>query len=48
MNNTIPKTNLGLLSSRDPEIININAKNPKSTGNTCEKIVVPTVAILYH
>ena len=43
-----PKPNLGLLSSRDPEIIKINAKNPKITGKICENIVVPTIAIFNH
>ena len=47
-NNMIPKPNLGLLSSRDPEIIKINAKNPKITGKICENIVVPTIAIFNH
>ncbi len=47
-NNAIPKPNLGLLSSRDPEIINTNAKNPKITGKICENIVVPTIAIFNH
>jgi hypothetical protein len=32
MNNTIPKANLVLLSSRDPEIIITIARNPKTTG----------------
>ena len=31
-NNAIPKPNLGLFSSNEPEIININAKNPQITG----------------
>jgi hypothetical protein len=47
-NKTTPKPNLGLLSSRDPEIININANNPKITGKICENIVVPTIAIFNH
>ena len=47
-NKAIPKPNLGLLSSRDPVIINTNAKNPKITGSICENIVVPTIAILNH
>ena len=47
-NNAIPKPNFGLLSSRDPEIISTNAKNPKITGRICENIVVPIIAILYH
>lgn len=48
MNNVTPKANLALSSSRDPEIININEKNPKITGRICENIVVPTIAILNH
>ena len=48
MNNTIPKANLVLLSSRDPEIIITIARNPKTTGRIWEKIVVPTIAILNH
>ena len=32
INNTIPKYNLGLLSSKNPEIINKTAKNPKIAG----------------
>ncbi len=32
INNAIPKPNLGLLSSNEPEIINIIAKNPQITG----------------
>jgi len=48
MNNTTPKPNLGLLSSREPEIIITNAKNPKITGKICENIVVPTIAIFNH
>ncbi len=48
INNAIPKPNLGLLSSKDPEIIKINAKNPKITGRICENIVVPTIAIFNH
>ena len=48
MNNTIPKPSLGLFSSSEPEIISINAKNPKITGRICENIVVPTIAILNH
>ena len=47
-NNAIPKPNLGLLSSRDPEIIITNAKNPKITGKICENIVVPITAIFNH
>ena len=47
-NNAMPKPNFGLLSSKDPEIINMIAKNPKITGNICENIVVPTIAILNH
>ena len=47
-NNAIPNPNLGLLSSRDPDIINTNPKNPKITGRICENIVVPTIAILNH
>ena len=31
-NNTIPKPNLGLLLSNEPEIINNNQKNPQITG----------------
>jgi hypothetical protein len=31
-NNIIPKANLGLFSSRDPDIISTTAKNPKITG----------------
>ena len=44
----MPKPSLGLFSSSEPEIISINAKNPKITGRICENIVVPTIAILYH
>lgn len=33
MNNEIPKPNLGLFSSKDPETIKINAKNPRITGS---------------
>ncbi len=47
-NNTIPKPNFGLSSSKDPEIISNNPKNPKITGRICEKIVVPTIAISNH
>ena len=45
-NNTIPKANLPLSSSKDPEIINMSPKNPQITGRICENIVVPTIAIL--
>ena len=45
-NNTIPKANLPLSSSKDPEIINISPKNPLITGRICENIVVPIIAIL--
>ena len=48
MNNAIPKPNLGLFSSKEPDIINNIAKNPKITGRICENIVVPTIAILNH
>lgn len=48
MNNTMPKPSLGLFSSSEPEIISINAKNPKITGRICENIVVPTIAIFNH
>lgn len=44
-NNTIPKDNLPLSSSREPEIINISPKNPQITGRICENIVVPIIAI---
>ena len=44
----MPKANLDLSSSKDPEIINTNAKNPHITGRICENIVVPTIAILNH
>ena len=44
----MPKPNLGLLSSKDPEIISTNPMNPKITGRICENIVVPTIAILNH
>ena len=47
-NNAIPNPNLVLSSSKDPEIINNNPKNPKITGRICENIVVPTIAILNH
>ena len=47
-NSTIPKPNLGLFSSREPEIIIIIAKNPNITGRICENIVVPIIAIFYH
>ena len=47
-NKAMPKANLLLSSSKDPEIININAKNPHITGRICENIVVPTIAILNH
>lgn len=47
-NSAIPKPNLGLSSSRFPEIISNIAKNPKITGMICENIVVPTIAILNH
>lgn len=46
INNKIPKYNLGLLSSNEPEIIDKIAKNPKITGIICENIVVPTIAII--
>ncbi len=48
MNNAIPKPNLFLSSSRDPEIINTNAKNPQITGKIWENIVVPVIAIFNH
>ena len=48
INSTMPKPNFGSLSSRDPDIINNNEKNPKITGRIWEKIVVPTIAILNH
>ena len=32
INNAIPKPNLGLSSSNEPDIINNIAKNPKITG----------------
>ncbi len=48
MNNAIPKPNLGLSSSKVPDIINNNPKNPKITGRICENNVVPTIAILNH
>ena len=48
MNNAMPNPNLFLSSSKDPDIININAKNPHITGSICENIVVPTIAILNH
>lgn len=44
----MPKLNLGLFSSKDPEITSINAKNPQSTGMICENIVVPIIAISNH
>ena len=44
----MPKPNLGLFSSREPEIINTNAKNPNITGRICENIVVPIIAIVNH
>ena len=48
-NNAIPNPNFGLSSSKAPDIIKINAKNPKTTGKICENIVVPTIdAIFYH
>ena len=47
-NNAIPKPNLGLSSSNEPDIINNIAKNPKITGMICENIVVPTIAIFNH
>ena len=47
-NNAIPKPNLGLFSSRDPDIMNINAKNPKITGKICENIIINPFAILSH
>jgi len=47
-NKTTPKDNLTLLSSRDPDIINTNPKNPINTGRICENIVVPIIAILNH
>ena len=48
INNAIPKPNLGLSSSNEPDIINNIAKNPKITGMICENIVVPTIAIFNH
>ena len=42
----MPKYNLGLFSSNDPEIINITANIPKNTGRIWENIVVPIIAIL--
>ena len=47
-NSTIPKPNLGLFSSREPEIIISIAKNPNITGRICENIVVPIIAISNH
>ena len=44
----MPKANLGLFSSKDPEIMNTIARNPIITGRICENIVVPTIAILNH
>ena len=48
MNNAMPNPNLFLSSSKDPDIINTNAKNPHITGSICENIVVPIIAILNH
>ncbi len=48
MNSAMPKPNLGLFSSSEPEIINKSPKNPNMTGRICENIVVPTIAILNH
>ncbi len=48
INNAMPKPNLGLFSSKDPEITSTIAKNPIMTGRICENIVVPIIAILNH
>lgn len=48
INSTIPKLNLGLFSSSEPDIIITTAKNPRITGRICENIVVPIIAISNH
>ncbi len=47
-NKTIPKANLGLFSSNDPDITITIPKNPIITGRICENIVVPIIAISNH
>ena len=44
----MPKPNLVLSSSREPDMISKIEKNPTITGRICENIVVPTIAILNH
>lgn len=48
MNNATPNPNLTLSSSSAPDMISSIPKNPNITGRICEKIVVPTAAILNH
>ena len=44
----MPKPNLDLSSSKEPDIMDKIAKNPITAGRICENIVVPTIAILNH